>query len=96
MFVLSVVSPPDGEAKYGKAEVLPPVSDREELFTQIYWTLRKRNGWMHPEVANKHAEGVWLADTGSDVPCEGLTFRIDEVENAPHVCPCDSLEFIRD
>ncbi|MBD3004607.1 hypothetical protein [Streptomyces sp. 5-10] len=88
MFVLSVVKPPEGEAKYGKAEVCEPVAERGKLFTQVYWALRERNGWMHPEVANKHAEGVYLIDTGSTVTCEGLTFRIDKAENAPHACPC--------
>lgn len=92
MFVLSVVRPPEGEARYGKATVSDPTPDRGKLFTLTYWALRKRDGWMHPEVANRYAEQVMCADIGQEMveTSTGLRFRTDKAEDAPHVCPCDN------
>jgi hypothetical protein len=89
-FVLSIIQPPEGEAKYGKATVSEPLP-RGRLFTLAYWALRNRDGWMHPEVANRYAEQVMSKGLGKESveTGTGLHFRVDAVENAPHICPCE-------
>lgn len=89
-YVLAVVRPPEGEAKFGKATVLEPMPDMGRIFTQIYWELRKRDGGMHPEVANKHAQEITSQPTATDVveASTGLTFRIEPEDRAPNICPC--------
>jgi hypothetical protein len=90
-FVLSVIQPPKGEAEYGKATVSEPHADRGKLFTLAYWAIRKRDGWLHPEVANRSAEPILSMAVGEEVveAHTGLRFRIDSAENAPHPCPCE-------
>lgn len=64
---------------------------KEELFTLAYWALRKRDGWMHPEVANRYAEQVMSKNVGEESveTGTGLYFRVDSADSAPHACPCD-------
>jgi DNA-directed RNA polymerase subunit RPC12/RpoP len=86
-FVLSVIQPPEGEAKYGKVTVSEPLP-KGKLFTLAYWAIRERDGWMHPEVANWFAAQVMSRGVGRELveTGTGLHFRIDRADNAPYIC----------
>ncbi|MCP9209570.1 hypothetical protein [Streptomyces cucumeris] len=89
-FVLSVIQPPEGEARYGKATVSTPVPERKNLHTIAYWAMRKHSPHMHPDEISRYAGQIANKKTG-EVAVEastGLAFRVDEEEDAPHACPC--------
>lgn len=56
-------------------------ADRRDLFKAVYWQLRERDGWMHPEVANKFASEFMLKPDGTEMtePSTGMTFRIEHI-----------------
>lgn len=90
MFVLSVVTPPEGAAKYGKATVSNPFPERDQLHTVAYWAMRKRAPWMHPDEISRYAGQVTTKVVGAETveASTGLRFRVDTAEDAPHPCSC--------
>jgi hypothetical protein len=90
MFVLSVVRPPEGGAKYGKATVYEGLRSR-------LWAANKgadlliEAGVPEQEARNFGAYDLWYPVTvGTFVDHEGtgLTFRVDRAGEAPTVCSC--------
>lgn len=92
MFVLSVIHPPEGEAKHGKAEVpeQKPFTSAGSAIMLVAWVF---GGISLDTVTLGEAReiGRGLMDApGREIKhgSSGLTFRIDKVEDAPHPCPC--------
>ncbi|MFE0472630.1 hypothetical protein ACFW2V_13545 [Streptomyces sp. NPDC058947] len=90
-FVLTVIQPPEGVAKYGKATVFQPCPERKNLHTLAYRALRERNPHMDLGTASRYAEQIVRKPFGQEVveASTGLLFRIDRAEEAPHPCPCE-------
>lgn len=93
-FVLSVIRPPEGEAKYGKATVFESFPERRNLHILAYQALRDSNPYMPLGEASRYATQIISKDCGSEVveSSTGLHFRIDSAEDAPHACPCGEGE----
>lgn len=91
MWVLSVIQKPEGGAAYGKAETFhghlnPLRASREAAEILI------EAGVPGEDADRFGAYDLWpAARKGISVTHDGtgLTFRIDEAENAPHSCPCE-------
>lgn len=99
-FTLGVIEPPQGEAKYGKAAVIPSLPDRMTVRNITFdklWTADPNapatpdeGPWEHDAQAWKFAEQFMSAESGTELtdPRTGLHFRIDKAEDAPHPCSC--------
>lgn len=90
MFVLSVVHPPEGGAKFGRAVTLNPVrAVTRAAKEQAVYLLVTEGGlpdddaWEFGSILSKTTPGTLLTDELS-----GLSFRIDSADDAPHPCPC--------
>lgn len=81
-FVLSIVQPPEGEARYGKVTVFDPLPERKNLHTLAYRALRERNPHMDSGMASRYAEQIARKGIGEEVveASTGLRFRIDLAE----------------
>lgn len=97
-FVLSIVSPAEGDAKYGKAWISRPLEVKSDLRTPAHTALRRRNPHMTIDEASRYAGQIVAKDPGavSVESSTGLLFRIDTEENAPHLCPCCGRLVLRD
>lgn len=91
-YVLSIIQPPEGGAAYGKALVSVPRSDRElvALFAVAQLTLEgvpRTDAALFALGLLEESErlGTEVTHTGT-----GLTFRIDDADTPPNVCPCCS------
>ncbi|MBD3004606.1 hypothetical protein [Streptomyces sp. 5-10] len=99
MFVLSAISPPEGEAKYGKARVCSPRERKPHVISQVSEILRKRDPRMSVKEADLYGLQIARAELGfvSVVASMGLRFRVDDINNKPHPCPCcDRLVVVTD
>lgn len=91
MFVLSAICPPEGEAGFGKAEVL-----EEDPFTSLGSEVERLIGVFSRKFSTAtFNESRDIARGLVDAPGReikhgdtGLTFRIDPTDKAPHACPC--------
>lgn len=92
-FILSVVRPAVGEAKFGKATVSGPFPRRADLRNFAFDVLREyeqgspampeSQAWRYAEQISEKPLGVESVELRL-----GLHFRIDKAEDAPHPCPC--------
>lgn len=88
-FVLSVIRPPEGEAKYGKATTLDPVGTMAAVERRVEYVLKSEGADTNDAVSFSLVVGA--ADPGWQIlPHDGtgLTFRVDKAEDTPHPCPC--------
>lgn len=103
-FILSIIEEPVGDAAFGRADVERLPLDRHTARNRVYKHLYELDPnapqtpdegrvWKHDKTAWAFAERMLTAQPGEELtePRTGLTFRLDDPENAPHACPCGRL-----